>query len=605
MIERSPGSIQRGPSRDIHKLFTRCTCINANPCFASSRRLSLQELLRLACRNAAGESSRVGSSVKNLQLFARKQNICSSTSTATSIGHWPALRRTRKGAFSSVMQSVFSRNMVPTANADESIDPLLLAEGGKASLTHVASIAAQPRESEAESIRTAEDPLLANTQSSILGTTKSDLLEAIDGRALAGEGTANQLQTVFNILNLYMGIGVFLIGHAVALGGWATLLFLFLFSGVFCFSAQLLCASFEKLPAGATPSFPALGFLAGGVVGQWAVLLISVTEFFGDTCILLISIWQSVAVLFPGSGGICLGPICLDLRQSVILATLLALLPAIWLRGFSKLTVIAVSGVVSSLMLTAVMVGTVAIDPTSARVSGEGSHQHTILRAASLPTGVGVMLVSLSGHQSLPSLKRSMRRPQHFEKCLYIAFGSMFLLYSLMGALTYQYFGESCDVLVTNNLMSSSAISGWVVARVGAFQIGLAQLLSALLALSAFSTTPPLVLVLGDLLIDMTHGGTSQGHVSILFETCLRTTVLLLAYAVAMFFYDVLGLLLSLVGGIASMCSSLLLPSLFYFLLHQNETSRGHQIVVGAVICLGAASAIFIGIMNIHQLWNK
>ncbi|GAQ79495.1 amino acid transporter protein [Klebsormidium nitens] len=405
--------------------------------------------------------------------------------------------------------------MVPAPNADDSLDPLLLTEGGKAPLAHIPPRLSQQetRNAEVDIISNAEDPLLGKAQSSSLGFTKLDLLEAIDGRALAGAGTANQLQTIFNIINLYMGIGVFVIGHAFALGGWATLLFLFLFSAVFCFSAQLLCASFEKLPGETAPSYPALGFLAGGAVGQWGVFLVSVTEFFGDTCILLLSIWQSLIVLFPPSGGVCLGLVCLDPRQSVILATLVALLPAIWLRGFSKLTVIAVSGVVSSLVLTAVMVGTVVIDPTSAHVSGEGSHQHTFLRAPSLPTGIGVMLVSLSGHQSLPSLKRSMRRPQHFGRCLYVAFGSMFLLYAVMGSLSYQYFGESCDVLVTHNLIKSSAISKWVILRFGAFRVRLAQVLSALLALSAFSTTPPVVLVLGDLLIDMTQGG-AQGHVS-------------------------------------------------------------------------------------------
>lgn len=48
-------------------------------------------------------------------------------------------------------------------------------------------------------------------------------------------------------------------------------------------------------------------------------------------------------------------------------------------------------------------------------------------------------------------------------------------------------------------------------------------------------------------------------------ERCLRTLVLVVAYAVSVAAYDVLGYVESLVGGVASMCSSLLLPGVFYY----------------------------------------
>jgi hypothetical protein len=55
------------------------------------------------------------------------------------------------------------------------------------------------------------------------GSVKMDLLEAFDSRQLARRGTANQLQTVFNTINLYVGVGLVTIGYAVALGGWSSL----------------------------------------------------------------------------------------------------------------------------------------------------------------------------------------------------------------------------------------------------------------------------------------------------------------------------------------------------------------------------------------------
>ncbi|GAQ82732.1 amino acid transporter protein [Klebsormidium nitens] len=111
-----------------------------------------------------------------------------------------------------------------------------------------------------------------------------------------------------------------------------------------------------------------------------------------------------------------------------LVADLAAVLPSIWVRGFSRLTGIAISGVSSSLLWTAVVVGALLLDPDSAQVTGTGAHQHTFVKAASLPTGAGIMIVSLSGHAGLPSLRRSMRRPEHFERCLHIAFGAIFLV---------------------------------------------------------------------------------------------------------------------------------------------------------------------------------
>jgi hypothetical protein len=50
-----------------------------------------------------------------------------------------------------------------------------------------------------------------------------------------------------------------------------------------------------------------------------------------------------------------------------------------------------------------------------------------------------------------------------------------------------------------------------------------------------------------------------------LVERSLRTVVLAVAYTVSVLAYDVLGYVESLVGGVASMCSSLLLPGVFYY----------------------------------------
>lgn len=102
-------------------------------------------------------------------------------------------------------------------------DPLLGAEEGQAE-AHPSPTQSEPEPD--------DDRVLTSPESNVgcfpggevaPGSMKLELLEAFDSRQLAGRGTASQLQTVFNTINLYVGVGLVTIGYAVALGGWASL----------------------------------------------------------------------------------------------------------------------------------------------------------------------------------------------------------------------------------------------------------------------------------------------------------------------------------------------------------------------------------------------
>ena len=64
----------------------------------------------------------------------------------------------------------------------------------------------------------------------------------------------------------------------------------------------------------------------------------------------------------------------------------------------------------------------------------------------------------------------------------------------------------------------------------------------------------------------------------------------------------VLGNVMSLVGGFCSMCCSLLLPSLFYLVLHRDDLTLIRKCGTVAVLATGVAMLVLIVVQNFSAL---
>lgn len=66
--------------------------------------------------------------------------------------------------------------------------------------------------------------------------------------------------------------------------------------------------------------------------------------------------------------------------------------------------------------------------------------------------------------------------------------------------------------------------------------------------------------------------------------------------------FAVLGNVMSLVGGMCSMSCSLLLPSLFYLILHRHELSLTRKSGVVLLLLCGVALLLLIVVQNLQDL---
>jgi hypothetical protein len=114
----------------------------------------------------------------------------------------------------------------------------------------------------------------------------------------------------------------------------------------------------------------------------------------------LIIVWQSIEMLLPPGPWCFLHRTCISSRDAVVIGSPLIMLPAIWIRTFSRLTSISISGILSSLILIAVVVTAFALDPTREAVHDPSSSVHKAVNWAHLPIATGILIVSLSGNFS-------------------------------------------------------------------------------------------------------------------------------------------------------------------------------------------------------------
>ena len=62
--------------------------------------------------------------------------------------------------------------------------------------------------------------------------------------------------------------------------------------------------------------------------------------------------------------------------------------------------------------------------------------------------------------------------------------------YAIMGSISYFYFGGATQVLVTANLNEASGVTGFVLLRLGELRITINEVVTVLVAMSAYSTIP-------------------------------------------------------------------------------------------------------------------
>ncbi|KAL4447326.1 hypothetical protein ABPG77_007359 [Micractinium sp. CCAP 211/92] len=428
----------------------------------------------------------------------------------------------------------------------------------------------------------------------LLPPERGDEIEEGSPVALRLPGTT-LLQTTGNILNVFVGTGLLSMPFALRKGGWAALGVQALLLPLFALSGQLIVWAFDLLPATVPRTYPALGRAAAGRHGLRAVMLFSFLELFGGSCILLMVAWRMAELLLPPG----LGP--LDGRQLSAAVVSCLLLPILFVdirKGLSRLSAVGLS---SCLLVIAVTLGLLVLDPRRAALPQQPPPGHHFL-SAGIIQAVGIFALSATAHSTLPALRTAMRKPSQFPLAIGSAFSVMLAGYTTLAAVGYWYFGDSASPLITTDLSTSSVYRSYS-------RLPVDRGLAALVLVNTLCKYPSLNLVLQDMILSVLplnrdeHGNfcpplhwAAHG---------LRLGLFATGCAPGLVAYDALGSALSLLGGLGSISCSLVLPTLFYARLAWQDGLAAARCGLASLLVLAAGLVVLVTGMNVCELSER
>lgn len=180
-------------------------------------------------------------------------------------------------------------------------------------------------------------------------------LQAAEQGGSQGDGTAPAAgttlrETVFNVLNIYVGLGLLSKPYAIARGGWLSLVALALLCAVANVTGKLIVRGFAKLSQNEEQSYAQLGERSFGPAGRWFVLIVVSLEFFGALMVVLIFVWKNALLLAPWYL-----PDAIISEFSVAVITTLWATPTVWALDFGSMAAIGFVGVVASVLIVLIV----------------------------------------------------------------------------------------------------------------------------------------------------------------------------------------------------------------------------------------------------------
>lgn len=267
------------------------------------------------------------------------------------------------------------------------------------------------------------------------------------------EGRSTAPQTIFNSVNVLIGVGLLALPVGILRAGWAIgIPYLMICGLATCWSAGLISKAMDTDETIMT--YSDLGYAAYGSVAKFVISLIFSIDLMGAGV--------SLVVLFSDSLYVLLGDddFWTTTRFKVLaffVLTPFTFLPLPILSLFSLLGILATISITILVFICGFFKSTspgslIQIMPVN-------------MWPQSLPNlllSIGIVLAPFGGHAIFPSLKSDMRHPKKFSETLKVTFGITLLTDTTMGLVGFLMFGAYCNNEITNNVLLTPGYPKWI-----------------------------------------------------------------------------------------------------------------------------------------------
>ncbi|AAS51257.1 ACR030Wp [Eremothecium gossypii ATCC 10895] len=390
---------------------------------------------------------------------------------------------------------------------------------------------------------------------------------------LAGQSTAPQ--TIFNSVNVLIGIGLLALPLGLRYAGWALgipMLLVFA-AGTFC-SAELLSRCIDADPS--MISYGDLGYAAFGSKGRALISVLFTLDLLGCGVSLIILFGDSLNALFPQY----------SVTQFKILSffavTPQVFLPLSVLSNFSLLGITATLGTVLTILycgLTKTQSPGSLLDPAPTRVWPASFLEFCL--------SIGILSACWGGHAVFPNLKSDMRHPSKFKDCLRTTYAITSLTDIGTATVGFLMFGVAVKDEVTRSVMLSDGYPPFVYV-----------LISALMAIIPLAKTPlnarPIISIL-DVMMGIRNAETElEGHKLFVARALKLTNRLLInvMFVIIAILFPEFDKLIAFLGAGLCFMICLILPCLFYLRICKDRVTPRERMACYATIAVSAVLSV-------------
>ncbi|KAB5570340.1 transmembrane amino acid transporter protein-domain-containing protein [Coniochaeta sp. 2T2.1] len=267
-----------------------------------------------------------------------------------------------------------------------------------------------------------------------------------DGKIiLTVEGQSTLPQTVFNSINVLIGVGLLSLPMGFKYAGWLCgMTTLALCAAVTKYTAGLLAKCMDLDPSIIT--FSDLAFISFGRNARIATSVLFTLELLAACVALIVLFGDSLELLFPGF---------LTVTEWKVMCSLIMVpLQFLPLRLLSFTSII---GIFSCFSIVFILILDGFIKPTAPGSLIEPAKTYLFpANWLTLPLSFGLLMSPWGGHSVFPNIYRDMRHPYRYPQALKITFSFTYLLDMVTAVAGILMFGEDVRDAITSNILMTT-----------------------------------------------------------------------------------------------------------------------------------------------------
>lgn len=374
---------------------------------------------------------------------------------------------------------------------------------------------------------------------------------------------STRLQTIFNSINVLIGLGILSIPLALHLSGWAL--------GILCMTFAALATRQTAVLLGRILSrhpqlktYQDIGIFCFGENIGFVILLTFTLD--------LIGAGLSMILLFADSFNALSPDVFSKLSLKVFITAALMFLNFLPLRLLSFLSLTGIMCTTATCMLIGVS-GCLKAERPGSLLNPMQTNMYP-KSFIDFFFALGLYLAPWGGHATFPEIYRDQLYPQTYDQSMKYSFSFSYAVDLATGVLGFLMFGASVDDEITKNILRTTGYPPWVSTAI--------VVLMGILPVSKLPLISRPILTI----LDRRFGATglqraaNRGLLSAFFLLC---SLLLTNF----------GKVMSLLGSLICFTVCITLPGLYYLRVFRDDLSQTEKAVWRMLVAVGVAGAFF------------